>query len=61
MPSKKGDTTSRDKKPKVEKIVQYRATSADGKIQVMAKTEKEALKLLKEYGNKEKKDSNDEK
>ena len=51
MPSKKGDTTSRDKKPKVEKIVQYRATSADGKIQVMAKTEKKALKLLGEYEN----------
>lgn len=40
------------KKIKVEKITQYRATSPDGKIQVTAITEKEALKLLEEYGNK---------
>lgn len=36
------------KKVKVEKFTQYRATSPDGKIQVTAKTEKEALKLLEE-------------
>ena len=36
------------KKPKVEKFTQYRATSPDGKIQVTAKTEKQALKLLEE-------------
>lgn len=45
------------KKIKVEKITQYRATSPDGKLQVTAKTEKEALKLLEEYGNKNKEES----
>lgn len=39
------------KKIKVEKIVQYRATSADGKVQVTAKTEKEVLRLLEEHEN----------
>lgn len=37
------------KKPIVERFTQYRATSSDGKIQVTAKTEKEALKKLKEH------------
>ena len=40
------------KKPKVEKVTQYRATSGDGKTQVMAKTEKQALKLLEETVSK---------
>lgn len=38
-------------KPKIEKFTQYRATSADGLIQVTAGTEKQAIKLLKDKIN----------
>ena len=38
----------------IEKIVTYRVTSLDGKIQCNGKTEEEAVKLLEEYGDKDK-------
>ncbi len=34
----------------IEKIITYRVTSLDGKIQCNGKTEEEAVKLLEEYG-----------